>query len=150
MAIMKVVAIVQARMGSARLPGKVARQLGTTTVLGMCLKRLKLSKFINNIVVATTLDPLDQKVIEIAASEGVDYFVGDPQDVLNRFYDCAIEFNGDLILRITADCPFIDPTLIDEALVFFKENNLDYFCNQNPHQYPDGLDFDIFTFDLLK
>jgi len=150
MAIMKVVAIVQARMGSARLPGKVARQLGTTTVLGMCLKRLKLSKFINNIVVATTLDPLDQKVIEIAASEGVDYFVGDSQDVLNRFYDCAIEFNGDLILRITADCPLIDATLIDEALIFFKENNLDYFCNQNPPQYPDGLDFDIFTFDLLK
>jgi glutamate-1-semialdehyde 2,1-aminomutase len=150
MAVMNIVAIVQARMGSSRFPGKVAKPLGTTTVLGMCLKRLKLSEVIDNIVVATTLDPLDQKVIEIATSEEVGYFIGDSQDVLRRFYDCAVDFNGDLILRITADCPFIDPTLIDEALVFFQENNLDYFCNQSPLQYPDGLDFDIFTFDLLK
>lgn len=147
---MNIVAIVQARMGSSRFPGKVAKPLGNTTVLGMCLNRLKLSKVIDNIVVATTVDPLDQKVIEIATSEEVGHFIGDSQDVLSRFYDCAVDFNGDLILRITADCPFIDPTLIDEALVFFQKNNLDYFCNQNPLQYPDGLDFDIFTFDLLK
>lgn len=147
---MNIVAIVQARMGSLRFPGKVAKPLGTTTVLGMCLKRLKLSKIINNIVVATTLDPVDQKVIGIANNELVGHFVGDSQDVLSRFYDCAVEFNGNLLLRITADCPFIDPTLIDEALIFFQENNLDYFCNQSPIQYPDGLDFDIFTFDLLK
>lgn len=147
---MNIVAIVQARMGSSRFPGKVAKPLGTTTVLGMCLKRLKLSKVIDNIVVATTLDPVDQKVIEMAASEAVGHFVGDSQDVLSRFYDCAIKFNGNLILRITADCPFIDPNLIDEALIFFQESNLDYFCNQSPLQYPDGLDFDIFTFDLLE
>ena len=130
MAEMNIVAIVQARMGSSRFPGKVAKPLGNTTVLGMCLNRLKLSKVIDNIVVATTVDPLDQKVIEIATSEEVGHFIGDSQDVLSRFYDCAVDFNGDLILRITADCPFIDPTLIDEALVFFQKNLPGPFYNK--------------------
>lgn len=147
---MNIVAIVQARMGSVRFPGKVAEPLGTTTVLGLCLKRLKMSKVINKIIVATTHDPRDQRVREIATSKEIEFFLGDSQDVLTRYYNCAVEFNADLIIRITADCPFIDPTLIDDALLFFQEKDLDYFCNQNPLQYPDGLDFDIFTFDLLK
>jgi glutamate-1-semialdehyde 2,1-aminomutase len=147
---MNIVAVVQARMSSSRFPNKVAMQLGTTTVLGMCLERLKFSKVIKQIVVATTHESIDQQVIDIAASKEVEFFRGDTDDVLSRFYQCAVEFKADLVIRITADCPFIDPTLIDEALDFFQDKNLIYFCNQNPPQYPDGLDFDIFTFDLLK
>lgn len=147
---MNIVAVVQARMSSSRFPNKVAMQLGATTVLGMCLERLKLSKVIKQIVVATTHESIDQQVIDIAASKEVEFFRGDTDDVLSRFYQCAVEFKADLVIRITADCPFIDPTLIDEALDFFQDKNLNYFCNQNPPQYPDGLDFDIFTFDLLK
>ena len=147
---MKVAAIVQARMGSTRFPGKVSKSLGESTVLGFCLQRLKQSKVINQIIVATSTDPSDKKVIEIAAHESVSHFLGSPDDVLSRYFYCAKEFKVDIIVRITADCPFIDPVLIDQALLFFQDKSLDYFCNQNPPQYPDGLDFDIFTFSLLE
>ena len=150
MEFMKIAAIVQARMGSTRFPGKVAQSLGDTTVLGMCIDRLKQSTVIDQIIIATSDTPSDKKIIEIATEHGVVFFLGDQNDVLARFYNCAIEFKVDVIIRITADCPFVDPVLIDEALDFFEKKSLDYFCNQNPPQYPDGLDFDIFTFKVLK
>lgn len=147
---MKIVAIVQARIGSTRFPSKVTKPLGNTSVLGMCIERLQQSKMINQIIVATSDSDKDKRIIEIAAQQGVSFFQGEQDDVLGRYYSCALAFKPDVIIRITADCPFIDPILIDEALSFFKENDLDYFCNQNPPQYPDGLDFDIFTFEILR
>jgi glutamate-1-semialdehyde aminotransferase/spore coat polysaccharide biosynthesis protein SpsF (cytidylyltransferase family) len=147
---MKTAAIVQARMGSTRFPGKVAKQLGHTSVLGMCIDRLKQSTVIDQIIVATTNNVDDKRVVDIATQNHVPFYLGEQNDVLARYYHCAIEFKVDVIVRITADCPFIDPKLIDEALDLFKNKDLEYFCNQNPVQYPDGLDFDIFTFEILK
>lgn len=146
---MKTAAIVQARMGSTRFPGKVAKQLGDTTVLGFCLQRLKLSKCLDQIIVATTDALEDRKVIEIANSEGVSSFSGENKNVLKRYYQCAVDFKVDTIVRITSDCPFIDPILIDRAINFFTEKDLEYFDLQTPPQYPDGLDFEIFTFEAL-
>ena len=146
---MKIAAIVQARMGSTRFPGKVAKQLGDTTVLGFCLQRLKLSKCLDQIIVATTDALEDRKVIEIANSEGVSSFLGENKNVLKRYYQCAVDFKVDTIVRITSDCPFIDPILIDRAINFFTEKDLEYFDLQNPPQYPDGLDFEIFTRILI-
>ena len=147
---MKIAAIVQARTGSTRFPSKVTKPLGNTSVLGMCIERLQQSKKINQIIVATSDSDEDKRLEEIAVQQGVSFFQGEQDDVLGRYYNCALEFRPDVIIRITADCPFIDPILIDDALFFFEKNDLDYFCNQNPPQYPDGLDFDIFTFEILK
>lgn len=147
---MKIAAIVQARIGSTRFPSKVTKPLGDTSVLGMCIERLQQSKMINQIIVATSDSDKDKSIIEIAVQHGASFFQGELDDVLGRYYSCALAFKPDVIIRITADCPFIDPILIDEALSFFKKNDLDYFCNQNPPQYPDGLDFDIFTFEVLR
>ncbi len=147
---MKIAAIVQARIGSTRFPSKVTKPLGNTSVLGMCIERLQQSKMINQIIVATSDSDKDKRIVEIAAQQGVSFFQGEQDDVLGRYYSCALAFKPDVIIRITADCPFIDPILIDEALSFFENNDLDYFCNQNPPQYPDGLDFDIFTFEILR
>ncbi len=147
---MKIAAIIQARIGSTRFPSKVTKPLGNTSILGMCIERLQQSKMINQIIVATTDSDEDKRLEEIAVQQGVSFFQGEQDDVLGRYYSCALAFRPDVIIRITADCPFIDPTLIDDALRFFGSNDLDYFCNQNPPQYPDGLDFDIFTFEILR
>ena len=146
----KIAAIVQARIGSTRFPSKVAKPLGNISVLGMCIERLKQSKMIDQIIVATSDSDIDKKIVEISVQQDVSFYLGEQNDVLGRYYGCALAFGPDVIIRITADCPFIDPILIDEALVFFENKGLDYFCNQNPPQYPDGLDFDIFTFEILR
>ena len=106
---MKIAAIVQARIGSTRFPSKVAKPLGNISVLGMCIERLKQSKMIDQIIVATSDSDIDKKIVEISVQQDVSFYLGEQNDVLGRYYGCALAFGPDVIIRITADCPFIDP-----------------------------------------
>ena len=147
---MKIVAIVQARMNSTRLPGKILMPLGSSTVLGYCLTRLKASKKIDQVVVATTVDESDNETSDYVHSFGIECFRGSSANVLERYYLAAKKQAADIVIRITADCPLIDPGLLDESIEFFLNNDLDYFSNQDPIRFPDGLDIDIFKFNVLE
>ena len=150
---MNIVAIVQARLGSSRLPGKVMKKICGKTVLGHVYERLKLSKYLNDIVIATTDKDEDKKIIGLCEELGINYFVGSEDDVLSRYYNCAKKYNIDLVVRITSDCPLIDSKVLDEMLNFYINNKYDLVTNAGAEiyrTYPRGLDIEIFSFNLLK
>ena len=150
---MNIVAIVQARLGSSRLPGKVMKKICGKTVLGHDYERLKLSKYLNDIVIATTDKDEDKKIIGLCEELGINYFVGSEDDVLSRYYNCAKKYNIDLVVRITSDCPLIDSKILDEMLSFYINNKYDLVTNAGAEiyrTYPRGLDIEIFSFNLLK
>ena len=147
---MKVLALVQARMGSTRLPNKVMREVGGIPLIELLLTRLSQSKAINQIVVATSIDAKNLPLVNHVSSLGYQSFQGSEQDVLERFYLAAQQFAGDIIIRITGDCPLIDPQLVDEAIQKFQECEVDYLCNSNPPTFPDGLDIEVFSFSSLE
>lgn len=145
-------AIVQARLGSSRLPGKTLLPLGSTTVLGLLLERIKLSPEINQIVLAVP-DTEDTEVFELIAKRAkVGFFRGSELDLLDRHYQAAKENRAEVILKIPSDCPLIDPQIISRGLGFFRKNSrhLDYMSNLHPQSYPDGNDVEIFSFDALE
>ena len=147
---MKVLALVQARMGSARLPNKVMREVGGIPLIELLLTRLSQSKTINQIVVATSIDAKNLPLVNHVSSLWYQSFQGSEQDVLERFYFAAQQFVGDIIIRITGDCPLIDPQLVDEAIQKFQESGVDYLCNANPPTFPDGLYIEVFSFSSLE
>ena len=147
---MKVLAIVQARMGSTRLPNKVMREVDGIPLIELLLARLSHSIEIDQIVLATSIDSRNIPLVDHVTSLGYQSFQGSENDVLERFYFAAQQFSGDIIIRITGDCPLIDPQLVDEAIRKFKTNNADYLCNTNPPTFPDGLDIEVFTFAALQ
>ena len=112
--------IIQARMGSSRLPGKVMKKLDqNSTVISYIIKQLKHSKFLDNIVVATTSLKQDKIIVDFLEKEGIEYFCGDQNDVLDRYYQCAHKFSFSEIVRITSDNPLIDPNIIDSVIKKF-------------------------------
>ena len=115
---MKIVAIIQARMSSARLPGKVMLKLGDKIVLEHVTSRVKLAKSINQVVVATSTDASDDVISQWCEENQVDCYRGSLTDVLDRYVQAATHFNADYVVRITADCPLIDPHIIDEVVRF--------------------------------
>jgi glutamate-1-semialdehyde 2,1-aminomutase len=138
-------------MKSTRLPGKILKSLGDKhTVLGLCVDRARKSKIANVVAVLTTVDSSDDLTYEESEKIGVQCFRGSENDVLARYFNAAEELNADVIVRITADCPFIDSQLIDSAIRFLLINDGDYYCNQDPNVYPDGMDVDVFTMEMLK
>lgn len=147
---MKVVAIVQARMGSSRLPGKVMKPIVDKPVIELLLKRLDLSTEVDQIVVATSLDPKNIELKNHVTSLGFDCHMGSEDDVLSRVYDAAKSFHADIVIRITGDCPFVDPGLVDLIVREFKSSSADYVANINPPTYPDGLDVEVFAFSALE
>lgn len=146
----KTVAIIQARIRSKRLPRKIMRELGHNPLIKFLLSRLKFSNYINEIIVATGSDSSNDELVEFLTTEGIKYFRGDDDDVLSRYYNAAKAYSADVIIRVTGDCPFVDWSLIDSGVQKFNEFNLDYISNIDPPTYPDGLDFEIFTFSLLE
>ncbi|GIM46477.1 3-deoxy-manno-octulosonate cytidylyltransferase [Collibacillus ludicampi] len=148
---MKVTAIVQAHMGSRRLPGKVMLKLENQTVLAHVIARLKWSRKLDEIVVATSTLAQDQCIAEEAVRNQVHAFRGSEEHVLERFYQAACNYQSDVIVRITADCPFIDPGMIDRMLeVFLSEGSTsDYMSNTLERTFPRGLDVEIFTMHAL-
>jgi spore coat polysaccharide biosynthesis protein SpsF len=148
----KIGVIVQARMTSTRLPGKVLKELDKSeTVLDVLIKRLKLSKLTDIIIIATTPDKKNQLIIENAESHNVSWFVGDEENVLERYYLAAKEYKLDTIIRITSDCPFNDPKILDEMINFFSNNDYDYIKNVDENlDYIRGFEIEIFTFEVLE
>ena len=142
--------ITQARMGSTRLPGKVLKEILEKPLLWYLVERLKLVKKANKIIIATSTSKTNQSIIEFAKINDIEYFVGSEDDVLDRYFKSAKFFNGDIIIRITADCPLMDPNLIDKGLELFLDGNYDYLSNVHPPTYPDGYDIEIFSFKALE
>ena len=147
---MKITAIIQARMGSTRLPGKVLMDLGGETVLCRVVRRLRRASMIQEVVVATTESAIDEPVIEACRQLGVAYFRGSEQDVLDRYFRAAQQFGSNAVVRITSDCPLIDPELVDRVVDSFVEHHADFACNVLPRKYPSGLDTEVFTAEALK
>jgi spore coat polysaccharide biosynthesis protein SpsF len=146
---MNTVAIIQARMGSSRLPGKVLKDLGGETVLGRVVRRLQRSRHISKIVVATTTGPADEVIVAECDRLEVLCFRGSEHDVLDRYYQAAHEKAAEAVVRVTSDCPLIDAKLVDETVEVFRNRHADYASNVFPRTYPRGLDTEVFSFDAL-
>jgi glutamate-1-semialdehyde aminotransferase/spore coat polysaccharide biosynthesis protein SpsF (cytidylyltransferase family) len=146
----KIVAIIQARMGSSRFPGKVLSDLGGRPVLWHVIDRAKRATSIDEVVVATTESALDDSISTFCETIGVRCFRGSEEDVLDRFFNTAKHVKADVVVRITADCPLIDPEVIDQVVACFKEGDWDYVSNTLRYTYPDGLDTEVFSFAALE
>ena len=147
---MKIVAIVQARMGSSRLPGKVLKDIHGRTMLARVVRRALRSALIDKLVVATTEKKADDAIVSECDSLGISCFRGSEDDVLDRYYQAARTFSADCIVRITSDCPLIDAEIIDRVVQAFLDNGPDYASNTIESTYPRGQDVEVFTFDALK
>jgi spore coat polysaccharide biosynthesis protein SpsF len=148
---MKTVGIIQARMGSNRLPGKVLADVHGRPMLKWLLDRLYSVKLIDEIIVATTLSPEDDGLADWLCENNVEYFRGSEDDVLERFYECAKKYEANLVVRITADDPLKDPGIIAQAITIVLENpEVDYCSNSINPTYPEGLDIEVFRFSALE
>lgn len=148
---MKVVCIMQARVGSSRLPGKVLKEICGKTVLEHDINRLKLAFNIDEIVIATTVEQQDDKIVDEANRLGIKYFRGSENDVLSRYYFAAKENNADVIVRVTSDCPLLDCNVCDKVIKYYIDNsNFDYVSNTIKRTYPRGLDVEVFSMNSLK
>jgi glutamate-1-semialdehyde aminotransferase/spore coat polysaccharide biosynthesis protein SpsF (cytidylyltransferase family) len=148
---MYIIAIVQARMGSTRLPNKVMKTVGKgLPMIEVLLSRLSRSKQIDKIVLATSNATNNKPLLEHVSKLGYDVFQGEEEDVLDRYYRAALQYNPDAVVRITGDCPLIDSEVVDSIIKTYKERDVEYISNTNPPTYPDGLDVEVFSFSALK
>lgn len=147
---MKIVAIVQARMGSSRLPGKVLEKIAGKSVIELLLKRLNRSSKLDQILVATSTneenDPLCKEIEQLGHS----HFRGSEHDVLGRFYNAAKYTNADVVVRITGDCPVVDANVVDQVIATYLKSDVDYASNVSPPTFPDGLDVEVFSYEALE
>jgi len=148
----EVAAIIQARMGSTRLPGKILIDIMGKPLLQHVIDRVSQSKGTNKLILATTDNPSDTVLAEFAKKKSIDFFIGDEEDVLDRFYQAAKQFNIETVVRITPDDPFKDPEVIDNAIEIFLngKGKFDYVTNTLPPTYPIGLDVEVFSFYALE
>lgn len=146
---MKIVAIIQARMGSTRLPGKVMKEIVGKPMLWHVIQRVKSSKLIDKVIVATTTSKDDAQIIKLAEENATDSYAGSEEDVLDRFYQATSQFKADVIVRLTADCPLIDPEIVDRAISYFLEGGFDFV--HTGLSFPDGVaDTDVFAYSVLE
>jgi len=147
----KIACIIQARMGSSRLPKKIFMHLDdSSTVFDFVLNQLSSSKFIKKIIIATTTLEEDNEVEKFSINSKINCFRGSSEDVLDRYYQCAKKFSISTIIRITSDCPLVDPKIIDNAIEIFQSNSFDYVSNTQPITFPVGIAVEIFSFDVLE
>ena len=148
---MKTVAIIQARMGSTRLPNKVMQPVSASIpMIEVLLSRLRKSQEIDQIIVATSVKEINRPLADYVKKIGYDVYQGSENDVLDRYYQTALKYSSDIVVRITADCPIIDPEVVDDVIKAYKASDSDYISNTNPPTYPDGLDVEVFSFAALK
>ncbi len=145
-----VLAIVQARLSSTRLPGKVLMPILGRPMLWRQLERVKLAKSIDRLIVATSDQPEDRQLVDMCREFGVECYCGSLDDVLDRFYQAARLYQADHIVRLTGDCPVADPQVIDAVIDCYRSGNCDYASNINPPTFPDGLDVEVMRFDCLE
>ena len=143
--------IVQARMGSSRLYGKVmAKADDEYIVFDYLINQLKHSKLIQKIIIATTTNKEDDLIVEFAKKNQIEFFRGNESDVLDRYYQCAKNFSSNNILRITSDCPLTDPTVIDDLIINYQKISCDYASTSLIRTYPFGIEAEIFSFSSLE
>ena len=146
----KIGIILQARLDSRRFPKKIIQKIGDYSLIDFQLKRLSKCTSIDTIILATTCSEEDKALKHLADINSTNFFQGEANDVLKRYLDAAKEYELDNIIRITGDCPFSDPELIDEAVNIFTQGQYEYISNNKPPKFPDGLDIEIFSFNHLK
>lgn len=146
----RVVAIIQARLGSTRLPGKALADIGGLSMLARVVRRVGRASRLNLVTVATTSEPADAAIVEECDRLGVPVTRGSQDDVLDRYYQAAQIHQADVVVRITSDCPLIDPELIDALVGAFLADGPDYAGNFIERRYPRGLDAEVFSFAALE
>lgn len=148
---MKTVIIIQARIGSSRLPGKVLTSINGKPMLWFQLSNLSRSKYSKEIIVATTTKSADRRIVEFCQINNIKCFRGSEDDVLERYYQAACEHKADIVCRLTADCPLIDPLVVDQIIDRYVENRqkVDYVSNTIERTYPRGMDCEVFSMDAL-
>ncbi|MEK4239918.1 glycosyltransferase family protein [Paenibacillus sp. FSL H7-0714] len=147
---MNITAIIQARMGSTRLPGKVLKKLADHTVLGHVITRCQAIPSVNQVIVATTVQEDDIDICKEALKYGVPIYRGNEDNVLSRYYEAAKEADSDIIVRITSDCPLLDPEISETVIQYFLNHNYDYISSGLDGTFPRGLDTEVFTFKALE
>jgi glutamate-1-semialdehyde 2,1-aminomutase len=147
---MTTVAIIQARMGSTRFPNKVMKPIRGIPLIELLLQRLGKAKEIDQIVLATSEAAANDSLAEHIGKLGHVVFRGSENDVLDRYFQAAKQVGADIIVRITGDCPLMDPELVDRVIAAFRSSGVEYACNIDPPTYPDGLDIEIFSFQSLE
>ncbi|MCX7797109.1 MAG: glycosyltransferase family protein [Melioribacter sp.] len=149
---MKIVTVIQARMSSTRLPGKVMLPILGKPLLIRMIERVKHSKFIGELVVATSQNPEDDQIELLCLEHNLNCFRGHLTDLLDRHYQVGKLYNADAVVKIPSDCPLIDPQIIDTVLKFYIENSdkYDYVSNLHPATYPDGNDVEVISFYALE
>lgn len=142
---MIVTAIIQARMGSTRLPGKIMKEVNGKPLLLHQINRLKHSNLIDQIIIATTIKKQDDIIEDFCKKHNLSFYRGSENDVLARYYEASEKFGGDVIVRLTSDCPIIDPDIVDKTVQYYLENQFDYVSNTIERTYPRGLDTEVFS-----
>jgi len=148
---MRVVAIIQARMGSSRLPNKVLAEIDGKPLLEILLERMSRARNIDKLVVATTSNPKDDVLVEWLVKKNINFFRGSELDVLDRYWQCARLYQADIVVRLTADDPLKDPSIIDLAIELLLANkDIDYVSNTLNPTFPEGLDVEVFRYRALE
>jgi len=153
-------AIIQARMSSSRLPKKVLRKINEKPMLEYVIKQTLASKYIKNVIIATTLEKEDMEIVEYCKKNNLKYFRGSKNDLLDRYYKCAKKFKCNMIIRITSDCPMIDPEIIDKVIKKFLDNSRDYVSNNiekikgvwenSTCNFPQGMTVEVSSLKVLE
>lgn len=143
-------AIIQARMGSTRLPGKVLADIEGKTMLARVVGQAQAASLVDRVAVATSIAEADDSIAEACAAIDAPCFRGSEEDVLDRYYGAARAMGADAIIRLTADCPLLDPRVIDRVVGAFQAGSFDYVSNTVDRTYPDGLDVEVFSFQALE
>lgn len=146
----RVVAIVQARMGSTRLPGKVLMEIADRPMLYHVVSRTSVASQLDETAVATTSEREDDRIADYCDEVGFPFTRGEEQDVLDRYYEAAVETDASVVVRVTGDCPLISPSFIDRAVRTYRETEADYVSNKVRYTQPDGLDVEVFSFEALE
>jgi glutamate-1-semialdehyde 2,1-aminomutase len=146
---MSTLAVVQARMGSMRLPGKVLEKVGDSTLIELLLRRLTTATQIDDIVVAMPISAINDELEAVVTSAGYRVFRGSEEDVLDRYHQAALVTRPDVVVRITGDCPLVDGDLVDAIVTAFCQQDVDYLSNTISPTFPDGMDIEVFTFNAL-
>ena len=147
---MKVTAIIQARCGSTRFPNKVFTMIDGKPLIWHVVNRLEYTKSIDDIIIATTTNIIDDEIETWCKNNRIKYYRGSEDNVLNRYYMASKKYPSDVIVRITADDPFKEPAVIDKVVRTYLDGNFDYVTNNYPPTFPEGLDCEVFSADLLR
>ena len=147
---MSITAIIQARMSSTRFPGKVLHSLNGKNSIQHIVDRLKRSVNIDNVIIATTTNPADEAIVQYCFEHNINFYRGSEDNVLDRVYKCARTLEVDVIVDITADCPFVDIDMLDEMVTLLNVYGYDYYSNVVERTWPDGFDIQVYTFKTLE